>query len=166
MALKAVVVGLGSIGRRHARLLAEREDIDLSFCEPNGQMLEFAYKEAGHRPIFPSFEAVLEASPDLVRMNIYVLYPGTPVAARLIASGRLPADYWRDAETATTTRSGEAFNVTAMPLDELRAAVRRLDREAVLPRFARDFRTHNPPWAALRYFRVGALPRWLWRKLQ
>ena len=30
---KIVIVGLGSIGRRHARLLTERQDVNIAYCD-------------------------------------------------------------------------------------------------------------------------------------
>ncbi len=102
-----------------------------------------------------------EARPDVVRLNPYMILPGTPLAGRLAAEGRIPPDGPGGADRALTALSGEATNVTAMPLGELRAAVRQLEREAVLARLARDFLVHNPPWALARYFRVRAVPAWI-----
>ena len=47
MKRRAVVIGLGSIGRRHARLLKGREDITVEFCEPNAEVLARARQEVG-----------------------------------------------------------------------------------------------------------------------
>ncbi len=68
MAIKRqiTVVGLGSIGRRHARLLSERNDIELNICEPNKSSLKIARKELGELRNYISFESVLEKSPDMV----------------------------------------------------------------------------------------------------
>lgn len=68
MALKkrVIVVGLGSIGRRHARLLCEREDIVLEFCEPNERALRMARSELGGLPAYASYDDALASRPDLV----------------------------------------------------------------------------------------------------
>lgn len=68
MALKkrAVVVGLGSIGRRHARLLHGRGDVEVTFCEPNDEMLALALREVGGLPAHRSYEEALDAKPDFV----------------------------------------------------------------------------------------------------
>ena len=44
---RIIVVGLGSIGRRHARLLHARGDLAVELCEPEPANLELAYAEAG-----------------------------------------------------------------------------------------------------------------------
>ena len=60
------MVGLGSIGRRHARLLNNRGDIDVVLCEPNKAMLDLAYQEVGRLPVHASFEEALDCEPDFV----------------------------------------------------------------------------------------------------
>lgn len=48
MAVKrVVVVGCGSIGRRHARLLARRPDIHVELCDFNTECLAAAKEESG-----------------------------------------------------------------------------------------------------------------------
>ena len=61
-----VVVGLGSIGRRHARLLAERPDLAVSACEPDPRMVKLLADEAPGIPASGEFEAVLAAGPDFM----------------------------------------------------------------------------------------------------
>ena len=63
---RAIVVGLGSIGRRHARLLHERGDIEVQFCEPNDEMLDLTFREVGNLPVHGTFEGALDAKPDFV----------------------------------------------------------------------------------------------------
>jgi predicted dehydrogenase len=63
---RVVVVGLGSIGRRHARLLAERPDLDVEVCEPAVDALAKARSELGALTLHPSFESALATRPDLV----------------------------------------------------------------------------------------------------
>lgn len=69
MALKRriVVVGLGSIGRRHARLLAEREDTAVEWCEPSEEARAGAQKDLPvPTVIHTSFEEMLATRPEMV----------------------------------------------------------------------------------------------------
>ncbi|MFZ3333381.1 MAG: Gfo/Idh/MocA family oxidoreductase [Candidatus Acidiferrales bacterium] len=68
MALKrrVVVAGLGSIGRRHTRLLFERDDVSVEVVEPRVEALASVRKELGDLPSHRSFEAMLETTPDVV----------------------------------------------------------------------------------------------------
>lgn len=69
MALKprVVVIGMGSIGRRHARLLGGRGDLTVEWCEPSQELLAGV---AGEMPapdrIHPDFDAMLATGPDMV----------------------------------------------------------------------------------------------------
>ena len=73
MALKrrVVVVGLGSIGRRHTRLLLERDDVSVEVVEPRAEALASVRKELGDVPSHRSFEEMLETTP-------YVVWVATP----------------------------------------------------------------------------------------
>ena len=64
---RIVVVGLGSIGRRHARLLAQRGDLTVEWCESSAAVLQSAREELGgtHR-VHHSFPAMLETQPAMV----------------------------------------------------------------------------------------------------
>ena len=68
MALKQrlVVVGTGSIGRRHARLLTKRKDISVELCDPNPQSIREAIEETGMLRQHQSFDLMLESQPDIV----------------------------------------------------------------------------------------------------
>jgi len=69
MALKKriVVVGLGSIGRRHARLLAQRGDLEVEWCESEPAALAHAEAELGRAShVHASFTAMIETRPELV----------------------------------------------------------------------------------------------------
>jgi len=63
---KIVIVGLGSIGRRHARLLAERPDVRIAWCDPSPEMLALAKREIGDYPAFHGFEAALASRPEMM----------------------------------------------------------------------------------------------------
>ena len=62
---RVAVAGMGSIGRRHTRLLLERPDTQVEIVEPRAEALQSACREfgvTGHS----SFEAMLESRPDVV----------------------------------------------------------------------------------------------------
>jgi predicted dehydrogenase len=63
---KVVVVGLGSIGRRHARLLAGRSDVIAEVCEPSAASLERARPEIGNLTNHASLESALASKPQAV----------------------------------------------------------------------------------------------------
>lgn len=61
-----LVVGLGSIGRRHARLLAERDDVVVELCDPADAMLDLAVSEAGDLARHHDLDEALATGPDCV----------------------------------------------------------------------------------------------------
>jgi len=62
-----LVVGLGSIGSRHARLLAARDDLDVAWCEVHEDVVELARQTIGEPArLFRSFEEALASGPDYV----------------------------------------------------------------------------------------------------
>jgi len=63
---KIIVVGLGAIGRRHAKLLAQRPDVELSYCDPQAEMLAIAAQEIGAFPVFSDFKEALDSQPDIM----------------------------------------------------------------------------------------------------
>lgn len=69
MALKPrlVVVGVGSIGLRHARLLGARGDIAVEWCEPDAGIVIEAVRDLGAPScIHRDFKAMLATMPDMV----------------------------------------------------------------------------------------------------
>jgi predicted dehydrogenase len=85
MALKRriVVVGLGSIGRRHARLLARRADLQVEWCESEPAAIAHAEAELGRGArVHPSFSAMLDSQPELVVIATpHGLHAGQAIAA-------------------------------------------------------------------------------------
>lgn len=59
-----VIVGLGSIGRRHARLLSQSQDVNLAYCDSQKEMLALAEKEIGNYPQYLDFTSALDSQPD------------------------------------------------------------------------------------------------------
>lgn len=68
---RVIVVGLGSIGRRHTRLLLERNDLTIEVVEPNIEALNIAETELGKLTNHQSFQTALETKPD----NIWLCTP-------------------------------------------------------------------------------------------
>ena len=63
--MKVLVVGLGSIGQRHARLLAKRSDLVIDVCDASTAAIERLGNIDVH-DIFHSLEEALKAKPDAV----------------------------------------------------------------------------------------------------
>ena len=66
MTYRAIVVGLGSIGKRHARLLRERQDMAVEVCEPQPEILADAMRQIGDLPSHDGYASALASNPDLV----------------------------------------------------------------------------------------------------
>jgi predicted dehydrogenase len=67
MKKRILVVGLGSIGRRHARLLAARPDTEVCWAEINDAVLHRATEELGQpSSVFRDFDTALASGPDAV----------------------------------------------------------------------------------------------------
>jgi len=109
----AVVVGLGSIGRRHARLLAARPDLRVSWGEISEDMIQLARSElAAPHHLFRDFESVLDARPDYLILATpqsehcwqacAALQAGIPVLCEKPLSDNLP-DALRMVETVEQT---------------------------------------------------------------
>jgi predicted dehydrogenase len=79
---RMLVVGMGSIGKRHARLLMARPDLEVHVCEPSASVLEGAKSELGNLVAHASLEAGLAARPELV----LIATPHHLHAAQAIAS--------------------------------------------------------------------------------
>ena len=56
-----LVAGTGSIGQRHARLLAEREDVELWLCDSSRACLDEARKHASCTRVYEDYDEALEA---------------------------------------------------------------------------------------------------------
>src|SRR6266508_1766765 len=63
---RVIVVGVGSIGRRHVRLLLERPDIAVEIVESNPTALTAARQEFGELTAHPGYQSALETTPDVV----------------------------------------------------------------------------------------------------
>jgi predicted dehydrogenase len=66
MSRRVIVVGCGSIGRRHARLLAKRPGIALELCDVSADNLRRSLDEVGARPTYGDVGDALASKPDIV----------------------------------------------------------------------------------------------------
>jgi predicted dehydrogenase len=64
--MRVVIVGLGSIGHRHARLLAEREDIQVELCDGSAEVLNRVSPAIQAHAVFNSYADALASAPDVV----------------------------------------------------------------------------------------------------
>ena len=105
MALKPriVIVGLGSIGRRHARLLARRGDLTVEWCEADPSAVAAAAAELD-RPaqVHGSYDAMLATSPELV----VIATPHAHHEAQAIAALRAGAHVFCEKPMADTLAGG------------------------------------------------------------
>lgn len=100
-----LVVGCGSIGQRHARLLGEREDLALWVCDPLEDNLEAAQEEAQVEKAFTDYRVGLKENPDMV----WVCTPNrlhAPVAIDALHAG---ADVFCEKPLADTVDAGQAI---------------------------------------------------------
>jgi len=63
---RILVVGTGSIGQRHAQLLAERPDVELWLCDIHPPCLEEALQKAPASRTFSDYQEALAAGPEAV----------------------------------------------------------------------------------------------------
>jgi predicted dehydrogenase len=116
--LRIVVVGLGSIGRRHARLLAERPDTVVEWCETDAAALEFARKELVPPAVcHASFEAALATRPDAV----VIATPHTAHEAPTVAALRAGVHVLCEKPMADTLAAAQRMARTARESDRVLA---------------------------------------------
>lgn len=101
----ALVVGCGSIGQRHARLLSERSDIEVWACDPVESNLQEVAQKATIARAFKDHTTALGERPDLV----WVCTPNrlhAPVAVDALHAG---ADVLCEKPLADTVEAGQAI---------------------------------------------------------
>ena len=87
------------------------------------------------------------ADPDIVRLNRFIVFPGTPAANGLVSDGRLARDFWQRTRASRTGRSEAMPNVSGMTPRQFSPVLRRLYFRHVFPRYWKDYAKHNRPWA-------------------
>lgn len=64
--MRVVIVGLGSIGQRHARLLLERKDIQVELCDGSPEVLKRASSTLQAHVVHDDYTDALASAPDVV----------------------------------------------------------------------------------------------------
>ena len=100
---KVLVVGCGSIGQRHARLLAERGDVALALCDTDPANLSAAAECAPGADAFGQYDHALADTPDAV----FVCTPNRFHAALAIAAMDAGADVFCEKPIADTVEAGQ-----------------------------------------------------------
>jgi len=118
---RIVVVGCGSIGQRHARLLAQRPDLRVELCDSNADRLAEAATVIGEPKSYRDFREMLAARPDMAVIatphslhadqTIDSLRAGVHVLCEKPMSDNL-ADAKRMAQAAATTTTVLDFGFT------------------------------------------------------
>ncbi|MBS1929980.1 MAG: Gfo/Idh/MocA family oxidoreductase [Bacteroidetes bacterium] len=88
MKTRVLVVGLGSIGQRHSRLLSERNDVDLYLCDTKEELRQQTIASLVNPPManYSVFSDAVIAKPDIV----FVCVPNhlhVPIALEAIENG-------------------------------------------------------------------------------
>lgn len=123
---RIVVVGLGSIGRRHARLLAERDDVEVELFDPNLKNIAFIQETIGPKKTYASFEDALGSGPDMAvlatphslhaRQTVAALEAGIPTLCEKPMSDNLAdARKMKDAADRTGKTLSIGFNLRFHP---------------------------------------------------
>jgi predicted dehydrogenase len=109
---RIVIVGMGSIGRRHAKLLKEHKDITVEMVEPEQDARTVAQEKLGKIYLHKSFEEMLKTKPEIVLIatphrlhasqTIQALYAGCHVFCEKPMSDNL-ADAVKMNEVAKST---------------------------------------------------------------
>ena len=63
---RVIVIGLGSIGRRHARLLAARPELEVELCDPDVAATNQVRRELNIESTYSAFDAAIRSQPDMV----------------------------------------------------------------------------------------------------
>jgi len=104
-----LVVGTGSIGQRHARLLGERRDVDLSICDTDAECLREAKQAASRARVFADFEEALLEHPDAV----FVCTPHRLHMPMAIAAFRAGCDVFCEKPLAESVENARAIVAAA-----------------------------------------------------
>jgi len=80
-----LIAGVGSIGERHLRCFLATEQVEVSFCEVNGDLRQLIAERYGVRKVFASWETALMERPDIavICTPAHLHVPMALAAARL-----------------------------------------------------------------------------------
>lgn len=101
----ALIVGCGSIGQRHARLLSERGDLEVWACDPIEKNLQEAQQKATISRTFADYESALREKPDFV----WVCTPNRLHAPVAIAALEAGAHVFCEKPLADAVEAGQAI---------------------------------------------------------
>ena len=107
--LRVLVVGCGSIGKRHARLLSERTDVELFVCDALAENLQAAVEQAPGAQTMTDYNEALAAGMHAV----FVCTPNhlhRPMCEQALAAG---CDVFCEKPLADTTAHARAIAVAA-----------------------------------------------------
>ena len=104
-----LVVGCGSIGQRHARLLGERPELDLSVCDPLEANREQAAKDGRAADTFASFDEALECGADAA----LIASPNKMHAQQAIRAMQAGMDVLLEKPMTDTVEEAEQVNAAA-----------------------------------------------------
>ena len=97
--LSALVIGFGSIGRRHARILGEIGLSDIRVCDLSPELLAQARDEFGVRRTFTSLEVGLASRPD----TVFICSPTALHVEQAVQSMRAGAHVFAEKPLSTST---------------------------------------------------------------
>lgn len=140
--LSALVVGFGSIGRRHARVLKEIGVADVRVAEVFPELRETAKNEYGIERVYDSLEAGLSGGPD----TVFVCSPTAMHIEQITAAINAGADVCTEKPLASSLEG----------LDDLEATARRLGRIVMV---AHCFRWHEGLARAKKWAEEGRIGR-------
>ena len=104
-----LIVGCGSIGQRHARLLAERDDIEVWICDVKKAHLEATLAVAPGARAFEDFNAALKQGPGAV----FVCTPDAFHRPMSIAALEAGCDVFCEKPLAESVANAEAIHAVA-----------------------------------------------------
>lgn len=107
--LSALVVGFGSIGRRHARVLREIGLTDVRVCDPDASLLDRARSEASLGRVYESLDAGLNEDPD----TVFVCSPTALHVEQALAAVRAGCNVFIEKPLSVSTDGVEELADTA-----------------------------------------------------
>jgi predicted dehydrogenase len=103
--VKVLVVGCGSIGKRHARLLDERPEVEVWVCDALESNLQGALEQAPGAKPYPDYQQALADRPD----SVFVCVPNHLHAPMAIAALQVGCDVLCEKPLADSVENAEAI---------------------------------------------------------